>query len=218
MRTCSTRRSLLFPLVTKHFVTFFAITYFTSVTRLNEVECASLLPQRPHQQDDITMDDNELFHSLQATNNNNEFPVASNPNNHNMITRYESIEPKHKALMRRKRQQYVSHIDADNHIPSHLTNIIPDIDLLRRLLRSGLLSADIEDRPGSYYHRRTGVPNVSYRLYPSKQMPIHNEPAKRQGGCLFHGGLAHNCDYKDLVGAVDETDHWGSDLSPGKKK
>ena len=54
MRTCSTRRSLLFPLVTKHFVTFFAITYLTSVTRLNEVECASLLPQRPHQQDDIT--------------------------------------------------------------------------------------------------------------------------------------------------------------------
>ena len=40
---------------------------------------------------------------------------------------------------------------------------------------------------------------------------------KRQGGgCLFHAGLAHNCDYKDLVGAVDETDHWGSDLSPGK--
>ena len=40
---------------------------------------------------------------------------------------------------------------------------------------------------------------------------------KRQGsGCLFHGGLAHNCDYKDLVGAVDEADHWGSDLSPGK--
>ena len=89
MKTCSTRRSLLFPLLKKHFVTFFAITYLTSVTRLNEVECASLLPQRPHQQDDITMDDNELFHSLQATNNNNEFPVASNPNNHNMITRYE---------------------------------------------------------------------------------------------------------------------------------
>ena len=39
---------------------------------------------------------------------------------------------------------------------------------------------------------------------------------RKGGGCLFHGGLAHNCDYKDLVGAVDETDHWGSDMSPGK--
>ena len=35
-------------------------------------------------------------------------------------------------------------------------------------------------------------------------------------GCLFHAGLAHNCDYKDLVGAVDETDHWSSDIAPGK--
>ena len=75
-------------LLKKHFVTFFAITYLTSVTRLNEVECASLLPKQPQQQD-ITMDDEGLFRSLQAMNNNNEFPVASNPNNHNMITRYE---------------------------------------------------------------------------------------------------------------------------------
>lgn len=46
-------------------------------------------------------------------------------------------------------------------------------------------------------------------------------PEKRIGsgsGCLFHAGLAHNCDYKDLVRAVDETDHWGSDLAPGKRK
>ena len=27
-----------------------------------------------------------------------------------------------------------------------------------------------------------------------------------------------NCDYRDMVGAVDEVNHWGSDLTPGKKR
>ena len=89
MKRSSTRRNLSFPFLTKHFATYFALTFLTSVTRLHEVECASLLLKQPQQQHDITMDDEGLFRSLQAMNNNNEFPVASNPNNHNMITRYE---------------------------------------------------------------------------------------------------------------------------------
>ena len=90
MKTSSSRKNFSFPFLTKHFATYFVtLTFLTSVTRLHEVECASLLPKQSHQQHDITMDDEGLFHSLQTLNNNNEFPVASNPNNHNMVTRYE---------------------------------------------------------------------------------------------------------------------------------
>lgn len=35
---------------------------------------------------------------------------------------------------------------------------------------------------------------------------------------MFHAGLAHNCDYKSLVKAFDDVDHWNSYMSPGKKK
>jgi len=43
--------------------------------------------------------------------------------------------------------------------------------------------------------------------------------SKREGsGCMFHAGLAHNCDYKQMVRAIDEVDHWNSFMSPGKKK
>ena len=35
---------------------------------------------------------------------------------------------------------------------------------------------------------------------------------------MFHAGLAHNCDYRDVVGAVNEVSHWGSDISPGKRR
>lgn len=43
--------------------------------------------------------------------------------------------------------------------------------------------------------------------------------SKREGGgCMFHAGLAHNCEYKSLVKAFDDLDHWNSFMSPGKKK
>ena len=42
--------------------------------------------------------------------------------------------------------------------------------------------------------------------------------SKRRGSCLFHAGLAHNCDYRDVIGAVNEASHWGSALAPGKKR
>ncbi|TRY73958.1 hypothetical protein TCAL_11345 [Tigriopus californicus] len=41
---------------------------------------------------------------------------------------------------------------------------------------------------------------------------------KRRGSCLFHAGLAHNCDYRDVVGAVNAITHWGSDSGPGKRR
>jgi len=36
--------------------------------------------------------------------------------------------------------------------------------------------------------------------------------------CLFHAGLAHNCDYRDVIASVNEMSYWGSDLAPGKRK
>ena len=35
---------------------------------------------------------------------------------------------------------------------------------------------------------------------------------------MFHAGLGQNCDYRDMVGAVDEVNHWGSDMAPGRKR
>merc|ERR1712226_1377449 len=43
-------------------------------------------------------------------------------------------------------------------------------------------------------------------------------PYKRGGSnCLFNGGLAHNCDYRDVIASVNDMGHWGSALSPGKR-
>ena len=36
--------------------------------------------------------------------------------------------------------------------------------------------------------------------------------------CLFHAGLASNCDFRDVISAVNEMNYWGSDMTPGKKK
>ena len=85
------------------------------------------------------------------------------------------MDPKYKPLMI-KRKENVNNVDVQEHIPSHLINVIPDIDLLRRLLNIGLLSAEVEDRPGAYYQRRTGVPKLSYHTYPSRRLPVRNEP------------------------------------------
>lgn len=47
-----------------------------------------------------------------------------------------------------------------------------------------------------------------------------DQPKSKRGGdgCMFHAGLAHNCDYRSLVKAFDDVDHWNSYLSPGKRK
>jgi len=40
----------------------------------------------------------------------------------------------------------------------------------------------------------------------------------KRGGCVLHAGLAHNCDYRDVIGAVNEMSHWGSEFAPGKRR
>ena len=56
--------------------------------------------------------------------------------------------------------------------------------------------------------------------YDIKTVVVASIHRKRGGSssCLFNAGLAHNCDYRDVVGAVNEMNHWGSDLAPGKRR
>ena len=68
-----------------------------SVSYLQKVECASLMPshhlqqQQPQQQpqDFIIDDDGLVLLPLTLENNGLLHPIASNPSNHNMITRLE---------------------------------------------------------------------------------------------------------------------------------
>ena len=48
------------------------------------------------------------------------------------------------------------------------------------------------------------------------QQPINYKRANTN--CLFHAGLAHNCDYRDIIASVNEMSYWGSDLAPGKRR
>ncbi|CAL4179858.1 unnamed protein product, partial [Meganyctiphanes norvegica] len=41
-------------------------------------------------------------------------------------------------------------------------------------------------------------------------------PSKR-GACSINGGLSHGCDYKDLVGAMNEKAYWAG-INPGRKR
>jgi hypothetical protein len=41
---------------------------------------------------------------------------------------------------------------------------------------------------------------------------------RKRSGCLLNGGMAHSCDLKDVVSAVDEAKYWGSFMSPGKRR
>merc|ERR1712061_263256 len=44
-------------------------------------------------------------------------------------------------------------------------------------------------------------------------------PYKRGGSnCMFNAGLAHNCDYRDVIASVSDMGHWGSALSPGRRR
>ena len=51
-----------------------------------------------------------------------------------------------------------------------------------------------------------------------EHVPFISRFAKRRGTCMFHAGLGQNCDYRDMVGAVDEVNHWGSDMAPGRRR
>jgi len=50
------------------------------------------------------------------------------------------------------------------------------------------------------------------------QNPVQQNYKRANSNCLFHAGLAHNCDFRDVITAVNEMSYWGSDLAPGKKK
>jgi len=39
---------------------------------------------------------------------------------------------------------------------------------------------------------------------------IFSRKRAASSSCLFNAGLAHNCDYRDVIGAVNEVNHWGS--------
>jgi len=52
----------------------------------------------------------------------------------------------------------------------------------------------------------------------SRQIPVQQNYKRANTNCLFHAGLAHNCDFRDVISAVNEMSYWGSDLAPGKKK
>jgi len=52
----------------------------------------------------------------------------------------------------------------------------------------------------------------------SRHIPVPQNYKRANTNCLFHAGLAHNCDFRDVISAVNEMSYWGSDLAPGKKK
>ncbi|CAL4068336.1 unnamed protein product, partial [Meganyctiphanes norvegica] len=43
-----------------------------------------------------------------------------------------------------------------------------------------------------------------------------SQPSKR-GACAINGGLSHGCDYKDLIGAMNEQAYWAG-INPGRKR
>lgn len=215
-------RSVLISCKTKQVVFGIVVILFSSLTPFPEVKCASL----PKRLQPVILNDDGTFSLLPFNTIDDIFyPSTSNQDNHNKINRVRGplmMKKKYWPTMN-KRQENRNNFEAESQLPSRLVKIIQDTDFFRRLLDSGMLNADYEDQAGDYdkapnnraSHRETNT--LMQKPIPHKQVMQE----KRHGGgsgCLFHGGLAHNCDYKDLVGAVDETYYWGSDLSPGKKK
>ena len=72
-----------------------------------------------------------------------------------------------------KRHEYWDDFDEETKILSRLVKIIPDIDLLRRLLDSGLLYADDEEQ-GDDDSRGSNVPISHRQTHAASQDPIYN--------------------------------------------
>lgn len=53
-------------------------------------------------------------------------------------------------------------------------------------------------------------------MAPSKQDLIL--PGAKKRTCYFNAGMSLNCDYKELVGAVDEANYWSSEQTPGRRR
>lgn len=61
--------------------------------------------------------------------------------------------------------------------------------------------------------------DLSHRMAITKSpQPTPQNYKRANTNCLFHAGLAHNCDYRDVIASVNEMSYWGSDLAPGKKR
>ena len=101
MRSLSVRRHQLFNFWTRQLAVCVIIASFLCVSYLQKVECASLIqthhlqqqqPQQLQPQDFIIDDDGLVLLPLtsEKINNGLRYPVASNPNNHNMITRMDA--------------------------------------------------------------------------------------------------------------------------------
>ena len=70
------------------------------------------------------------------------------------------------------------------------------------------------------------IPIKHYKLFKfgSLNIPVTlttlslNHGMHRKRTCLINGGLSHGCDYKDLMGAMEESNYWNSALSPGRRR
>jgi len=204
-----TAQKLTCSFLRAQFAILIVLPIFSSVIHLNEVDGATLLPR---QQQPTLKDGGGIFNSWPLRNNWQLLhPLSSIPNGHYKANAFEGSQrkPDH---FNQKIQEELNEYGLRQRVPHYIQNVIQDMNLLRRLLEGGFLNVDEE--------RQIDVPFFNRPTNTERQGLAPNEllvPAKRRGsGCVFHGGLAHNCDYKDLVRAVDEADHWGSELSPGK--
>ena len=100
MRSTSASSHQLLNFWTRQLAVCVTIASFFCVSYLQKVECASLIqthhvqqqqPQQQLPQDFIIDDDGLILLPLtpEKINNGLRYPIASNPNNHNMITRIE---------------------------------------------------------------------------------------------------------------------------------
>jgi len=59
---------------------------------------------------------------------------------------------------------------------------------------------------------------LQHFLSKAQHNPTGNSSPLRKRTCYFNAGMSHNCDYKELVGAVDEANYWSSELTPGRRR
>ncbi|XP_065574800.1 uncharacterized protein LOC136036471 isoform X2 [Artemia franciscana] len=56
---------------------------------------------------------------------------------------------------------------------------------------------------------------TNYENIPSRRRGVQ---LRRKRTCLINGGFSHICDYKEIIDALNNRDHWDSEESPGRKK
>ncbi|CAL4127495.1 unnamed protein product, partial [Meganyctiphanes norvegica] len=60
---------------------------------------------------------------------------------------------------------------------------------------------------------------LQYQAIIDELQSLEDNPSKpsKRGACSINGGLSHGCDYKDLVGAMNEKAYWAG-INPGRKR